>query len=54
MATKKPQMLLTLTEDLLKRIDNYWHNKRIISRSEAVRCLIEDGLKKHEKKPKKK
>lgn len=48
MATKKPQILLTISEELLKRIDDYWHDKRIISRSEAVRRLIEESLKQYD------
>jgi metal-responsive CopG/Arc/MetJ family transcriptional regulator len=44
MTTKKPQILLTLDDDRLKRIDDYRFNKRIISRSETIRQLIEAGL----------
>jgi metal-responsive CopG/Arc/MetJ family transcriptional regulator len=36
-----------MTEDLLKRIDDYRFENRINSRSEAIRRLIEEGLKKH-------
>lgn len=56
MPTKKPQILLTLDDDYLKRIDDYRFENRCNSRSEAIRRLIEEGLKKHESKtqPKKK
>ena len=55
MATKKPQILITIDEELKKRIDDYWHGNQIISRSEAVRRLISDALYLYEKKiPKKK
>jgi hypothetical protein len=53
MATQKPQILLTLDDKLLKRIDDYRYENRIPARSEAVRQLIEVGLKKQKKKPKK-
>ena len=53
MATQKPQILLTLDDNLLKRIDDYRYENRIPARSEAVRRLIETGLKKQEKKSKK-
>jgi metal-responsive CopG/Arc/MetJ family transcriptional regulator len=53
MATQKPQILLTLDEDLFNRIEDFRYENRIPARSEAVRQLIEAGLKKQEKKPKK-
>jgi len=51
MATTKPQILLTLENDLLKRIDDYRFENRCNSRSEAIRRLLEESLKKHESKP---
>jgi metal-responsive CopG/Arc/MetJ family transcriptional regulator len=45
MATKKPQILLTLDEDLLKRIEDYRYENRIPTRSETIRTLIKNGLK---------
>jgi metal-responsive CopG/Arc/MetJ family transcriptional regulator len=53
MATDKPKLLFVIPEDLLKRIDDFRYENRIPARSEAVRQLIEAGLKKQEKKPKK-
>ena len=50
MPTKKPQILLTLDKDLLKRIEKYQKDKKFFSRSEAVRQIIEAGLKTIEKK----
>ncbi len=50
MATKKPQVLLTLSDELKDRIDSFWHEERIISRSEAIRRLIQDALEQYEKK----
>jgi len=45
MLTKKPQILLTVDEDLLKRIEKFQKDKKFFSRTEAVRQLIEAGLK---------
>jgi metal-responsive CopG/Arc/MetJ family transcriptional regulator len=47
MATQKPQILLTVNDDLLKRIDDFRYKNCIPSRSEAVRRLIEGGLSRH-------
>ena len=49
MPTKKPQILLTLDDDLLERIEDYRYTNRIPARSEAVRRLIDDSLKRWEK-----
>jgi metal-responsive CopG/Arc/MetJ family transcriptional regulator len=49
MATQKPQILLTIDDNLLRRIDDFRFNTRVNSRSEAIRQLIEEGLKKQEK-----
>jgi metal-responsive CopG/Arc/MetJ family transcriptional regulator len=50
MPTKKPQILLTLDEELLERIEDYRYGNRIPTRSEAIRRLINDALKRCEKK----
>ena len=52
MGTDKPQILLTLSEDLLKRIEKYQKDKNFFSRSEAVRQLIQESLSQYEKKKK--
>lgn len=43
---KNTQVLLTITKELLEKIEDYQFNNRIPSRSEAIRELIEKGLKK--------
>jgi len=53
MATDKPRILLTVEKDLLERIDDFRFENRIHSRSEAIRRLIDESLKKYEKKAKK-
>jgi metal-responsive CopG/Arc/MetJ family transcriptional regulator len=50
MATEKPRILLTVNEELLDRIDDYRYGNRIPTRSEAIRQLIEESLKRFEKK----
>ena len=44
MATKKPRILLTLGEELLKRIDDFRFENRFNTRSEAIRHLLMAGL----------
>jgi metal-responsive CopG/Arc/MetJ family transcriptional regulator len=53
MVTNKPQVLLTLDENLLKRIEDFRYKDRIPTRSEAIRQLIDAGLKALKKKSKK-
>ena len=54
MPSKKPKILLSLDDELIERIDNFRFGRRIDSRSEAVRRLIDEALKKYEKHPPKK
>jgi metal-responsive CopG/Arc/MetJ family transcriptional regulator len=42
-----------MDDDLLERIDDFRFDNRINSRSEAIRRLINEALKKYEKKPQK-
>lgn len=52
MPTEKPKIILVMEDELLTRIDDYRFENRINSRSEAIRRLIEEGLKASEpKKP---
>ncbi|MBC2732833.1 MAG: hypothetical protein HF981_00560 [Desulfobacteraceae bacterium] len=50
MATKKPQVLLTLDDELLARIEDYRYENRIPARSEAMRRLLVDALDNYNKK----
>lgn len=43
---KNTQVLLTVSNELLKEIEDYQFNNRIPSRSEAIRLLIKKGLEK--------
>jgi len=51
MATDKPRILLTVDNDLLEQIDDFRFNNRINTRSEAIRRLLQEALKKYEKPP---
>jgi metal-responsive CopG/Arc/MetJ family transcriptional regulator len=45
MPTDKPKIIFVMEDDLLRRIDDFRFDNRINSRSEAIRRLIEEGLK---------
>lgn len=45
MPTSKPTIIIVMEDDLLTRIDDFRFGNRINSRSEAIRRLIEEGLK---------
>ena len=45
MPTEKPKIILVLEDDLLERIEDFRYENRIPSRSDAIRQLIEKGLK---------
>jgi metal-responsive CopG/Arc/MetJ family transcriptional regulator len=53
MPSKIKKTLFSATEDLLKRIDDFRFQNRINSRSEAMRRLLDEALRKYEKKVKK-
>ena len=40
-------MPLRISADTVERIDDYWHEKRLKSRSVAMRELLELGLSRH-------
>ena len=52
MPTEKPKIIFVADDDLLKRLDDFRFDNRINSRSEAIRRLIDESLKKYEKKSK--
>ena len=43
---KNVQVLITIPLELLKDIEDYWHEKKIKNRTEAIRELIIKGLEK--------
>lgn len=38
------QVLITIPNNLLKEIEEYWHKNKINNRSEAIRELLRKGL----------
>jgi metal-responsive CopG/Arc/MetJ family transcriptional regulator len=50
MTTNKPRVLLTIGKDLLEKIEDFRFDNRISSRSKAIRRLLEEALKRYEKK----
>jgi metal-responsive CopG/Arc/MetJ family transcriptional regulator len=53
MPTEKPKILIVADNELIERVDDFRYENRIPSRSEAIRRLLREALKKYEKKAKK-
>ena len=53
MPTEKPILTFAVDKELLERINDFRFENRIETKSEAIRILIEKGLKKYEKNAKK-
>jgi len=49
MPTEKPKIIFVADEDLFKRIDDFRFENRMNTRSEAIRRLLDEALKKYEK-----
>jgi metal-responsive CopG/Arc/MetJ family transcriptional regulator len=49
MPTEKPKIIFVADDDLLTKLDDYRYENRIPSRSEAIRRLLEEALKKYKK-----
>ena len=47
---KNTQVLVTLPNELLKQIEDYWYANRLKNRTEAIRKLIKIGLSKSSQK----
>ena len=54
MPTTKPKIIFVADDDMVKRLDDFRYENRMPTRSEAIRRLLDEALKKHEKKPTKK
>jgi metal-responsive CopG/Arc/MetJ family transcriptional regulator len=50
MPTEKPKIIFVADDDLIERLDDFRFENRINSRSEAIRRLLTEALKKYEKK----
>jgi len=53
MPTEKPKIIFVADNKLLERLDDFRFENRINTRSEAIRRLLDEALKKYEKKDKK-
>jgi len=53
MPTEKPKIIFVADNELLERLDDFRFDNRINTRSEAIRRLLNEALKKYEKKSKK-
>ncbi|HDR4568973.1 ribbon-helix-helix domain-containing protein [Bacillus paranthracis] len=42
--TKNTQVLVTFPNEMLKQVDEYWHDNRFKNRNEAIRELIRISL----------
>ena len=51
MPTKMPMVSFAVDGELMKRLDDFRFDNRINTRSEAIRRLLDQALKKYEKKP---
>ena len=52
MPTEKPKIIFVADNDLLERLDDFRFENRINTRSEAIRRLLNEALKKYKKKEK--
>jgi len=50
MPTKKDTLNFAIDADLMERLDDFRFDNRINTRSEAIRRLLDEALKKYEKK----
>ena len=42
---KNVQVLVTFPNGMLEQIETYWHDNKLKNRNEAIRELVETGLK---------
>ncbi len=52
MADKRNILNFQADDELIKRLEDYRFDNRINTMSEAIRMLLDESLKKHEKQPK--
>jgi len=50
MPTDKPKIIFVADNELLERLDDFRFENRINTRSEAIRRLLDEALKKYETK----
>jgi len=47
--TKNTQILVTFPNELIAEIEKYWHDNQLKNRNEAIRNLVQKGLKEGQK-----
>ena len=52
MPTEKPKIIFVANNELIERLEDFRFDNRINTRSEAIRRLLNEALKKYEKKEK--
>jgi len=52
MPTENPKIIFVAENKLLERLEDFRYSNRIPTRSEAIRRLLDEALKRYEKKPK--
>ena len=50
MPTEKPKIIFVADNELIERLDDFRFENRINTRSEAIRRLLNEALKKYERK----
>jgi metal-responsive CopG/Arc/MetJ family transcriptional regulator len=46
--SKNTQVLVTFPNEVLEQIENYWYEKRLKNRNEAIRELVQKGIQKEQ------
>ncbi|HDR7761557.1 TPA: hypothetical protein QCY16_005244 [Bacillus cereus] len=42
---KYTQILVTFTKEQVEEIENYWHKNKLKNRNEAIRQIVDKGLR---------
>ncbi|HHX7190448.1 TPA: hypothetical protein ACVG9G_004412 [Bacillus thuringiensis] len=42
---KYTQILVTFTKEQVEQIENYWHENKLKNRNEAIRQVVDKGLR---------
>ncbi|MEK4620506.1 hypothetical protein NYE71_31390 [Bacillus sp. FSL K6-0273] len=42
---KYTQILVTFTKEQVEQIENYWHENKLKNRNEAIRQIVDKGLR---------
>ncbi len=45
---KNMQVLVTFPKEMIKEVEDYWHQNNLPNRNEAIRVLVQKGLEKEQ------